>query len=291
MLSEVKHMNGKTRYLYNVEYIQSPRKFGQIRLYQIGRRYCESSATIEAHLHLDWFELTIVTGGAGTVITNGEKCSVKAGDIYLSFPCEVHEIHADAGANLDYDFFAFGVDEGAFLGDLDSITREHHSGLHRVFRDEKISGLVANAILEFSQTDAPHSEQVLTDTFNLAVAYLIRSFSNIVAHSPGVSEAEILCFKIMNYVDTHIYALENTAEISESFNYNYRYLSGLFKKTTGKNLSEYVRTRRLEAARALILEGKKKINEIAELFGYTPYSFSKAFKAQYGTSPKNVKNK
>ena len=32
----------------------------------------------------------------------------------------------------------------------------------------------------------------------------------------------------------------------------------------------------------------KKIGEIAETFGYTPYSFSKAFKKEFGVSPKTL---
>ena len=45
----------------------------------------------------------------------------------------------------------------------------------------------------------------------------------------------------------------------------------------------------MESARVLILDGKMKIGEIAEMLGYNLYSFSKAFKAAYGASPRNLK--
>ena len=37
-----------------------------------------------------------------------------------------------------------------------------------------------------------------------------------------------------------------------------------------------------------LLENKKSISEIAEMLGYNLYSFSKAFKRAYGTSPKST---
>ena len=42
----------------------------------------------------------------------------------------------------------------------------------------------------------------------------------------------------------------------------------------------------MKTAKALILEQKKTIGEIAEMLGYNLYSFSKAFKKRYGISPK-----
>ena len=90
----------------------------------------------------------------------------------------------------------------------------------------------------------------------------------------------------MNYIDTHIYTIKKLEELAPKFNYSYGYLSGLFQRTTGKTLSEYHKHRKMETGKALILEKKKRISEIAEMLGYNLYSFSKAFKNTYGISPK-----
>jgi len=82
--------------------------------------------------------------------------------------------------------------------------------------------------------------------------------------------------------------LQTLQELAPRFNYNYGYLSGLFKRTTGKTLSEYFHHRKMETAKALVLENKKSIGKIAEMLGYSPYAFSKAFKVEYGVSPKNL---
>ena len=107
-------------------------------------------------------------------------------------------------------------------------------------------------------------------------------------HSVSVGKQEELCYRMMHYIDTHIYTIKNLKTISPKFNYNYGYLSGLFKRTTGKTLSEYHQLRKMETGKALVLEKKKSIGEIAEMLGYNLYSFSKAFKRTYGISPKNL---
>ena len=44
-------------------------RYGDVKLYQIGRRYCSPGEIIGSHVHVDWFELTVITGGSGTVAT------------------------------------------------------------------------------------------------------------------------------------------------------------------------------------------------------------------------------
>ena len=104
-------LEDKTRYHIANNYIDNPLKFKNFNLIQIGRRYLEPSAVVLPHTHMNWFELTIVTGGEGYVITNGEKYKVQTGDIYLSFPYEIHEIRADDKNKLEYDFFSFICEE------------------------------------------------------------------------------------------------------------------------------------------------------------------------------------
>ena len=276
----------KTRYHLNHHYIYNPLRFNGVNLLQLGRRYCESTGVIAAHPHLNWFELTVVTNGKGTVITNGESTVVQSGDIYLSFPCDVHEIRADQQSKLEYDFLAFYSEDEPWKSELKTIMQHQRGGDSRVFQDEKISLLINYAITEFSVEKQQFTESALTNILQLLLTYLVRDFNNVKQNSANVSSAEILCYQLMNYIDTHVYSIERLCEVTQKFNYNYGYLSGVFKKTTGKTLNEYFLHRKMETAKALVLEKKKKISEIAEMLHYSLYSFSKAFKVKYGLSPK-----
>ena len=280
----------KTRYHLSKHYVYNPLPFGDVQLLQLGRRYCDATEIIAAHPHLNWFELTIVTGGSGTIVTNNEGTSVSAGDIYLSFPCDIHEIRADRDTKLEYDFFSFYPTNKELSKALKTITLEYWDEKKRVFQDEKISALVEQAISEFIPNEQPYSQAVLTDIFHLILVYLIRNFEGVQAGNANVSDSEILCFQVMNYIDTHVYSLKKLEALAPKFNYNYGYLSGLFKRTTGKTISEYYYHRKMETAKALILEQKKTVGEIAEMLGYNLYSFSKAFKKKHGISPKAMQS-
>ena len=268
--------------------MELPKIFGDVSLLQIGRRYCDEDEIIYPHTHQDYFELTIVTGGEGTVYSNGESFFVKSGDCHLSIPCDIHEIRANKNSKLEYDYFSFKLAIGELRTELGKISRKLFGQNSRVFTDPKIANLIANAISEFS-SEKPYSNEILQNIFNQITIYLIRDFNDVEHQTSKFSENEILCYQIMNYIDTHIYSIQNLESIAPRFNYNYSYLSNLFKKTTGKKLSDYFQSRKLETAKVLILEKKYKVSEIASMLGYSsPFSFSKAFKQKYGFSPKNL---
>lgn len=279
----------KTKYHINYDFRPGILTVGDSAIVQIGRRYTDGGAVIERHAHLNWFELTVVTKGGCEITTNEEKIHVGTGEIYLSYPYDIHEIIADKDG-LEYDFFSF-CPPGDMKEEFERITREHIGADTRAFKDERIGYLVRAAISEFD-TKKPYADEVIHGITAQMLAYIIRDFDEIRPQKKGVTKSDILCQEIMSYIDTHVYDIENLEAIADIFNYNYSYLSALFKRTTKKTLADYYRTRRLETAYALISEGKTKINEVSEMLGYSsPFAFSNAFKNKYGVSPKSIKNK
>ena len=68
------------------------------------------------------------------------------------------------------------------------------------------------------------------------------------------------------------------------------YLSRLFKKTTGKSLSQYIRQYRMEKARELLLRTNKKVIQIGIDVGYSNYSyFCQSFREYFGVSPEKYR--
>ena len=268
-------------------YIADPLRFGDWRLFQIGRLFCTEETVIEKHPHLGWFELTVVTDGKGVVQTNDVSVPVSRGDIYFSFPFDFHGISSDRQFPLKYDFFSFQTDDPLLLKELNRIVEESFSADKRVVRDEKIAYLVGNAIAETESGDL-YSSELLQAIFRQIIVYLIRDFGKIpAAHlTSSVTRAEELCFRLMNYIDTHLYTMKSLSELSEVTSYSYVYLSHLFTKVTSGKLSDYYRNRRIEAAKLLLNEGKLQVGEIAELLNFSNiYHFSRAFKDHCGVSP------
>ena len=91
-------------------------------------------------------------------------------------------------------------------------------------------------------------------------------------------------------MDTHVYSITTLGELGAVFNYNYSYLSTTFHTTTKRTLNDYYRSRKLEVARLLLLEGKLNGSQIAEKLNFSSlYSFSKSFKSKFGMSPQAYK--
>lgn len=75
-------------------------------------------------------------------------------------------------------------------------------------------------------------------------------------------------------------------EVADKFNFNYSYLSRLFKKHTRMNFSDYLVYLRMEKAKAYLLSGKYKTDEVAQMVGYNKASyFRELFKRQTGMTP------
>ncbi|MGG1516144.1 response regulator [Paenibacillus oryzisoli] len=65
-----------------------------------------------------------------------------------------------------------------------------------------------------------------------------------------------------------------------------KYLSDMFKRETGQNLSDYVTGRRMEKARKLLKETTLKVAEVAMMCGFANHKyFASLFKQQTGCTP------
>lgn len=68
------------------------------------------------------------------------------------------------------------------------------------------------------------------------------------------------------------------------------YLSRLFKKSTGKSLSQYIRQVRMERASELLRTTSRKVIDIGTSVGYANYSyFCQSFREYFGRSPEKYR--
>lgn len=262
--------------------------YGDIALVQIGTAYCEPSTVVEEHMHGLYWELSIITAGKGTIYTNGVGTEVKENDIYVSLDHEKHKIVSDENSPLKYDFFAFIVINETFKNEILSFSHILKSPSNRIIKNDTIKTLFQTALAETSM-ERYCSKKYLEMLFSQILIQLIRTLKQQdIDYSTLPSKNEELCYQIMHYIDTNIFSFTTLESLSEVFNYDYKYLTYIFTKTTKQTLSNYVRLKRLEKACALLKEGKHTSTEISETLHYSSlYAFSKAFKKQYGISPKN----
>lgn len=278
----------EARYHLDHSYFSKPQRYGSTLLYQIGRQYCDKTTHIVPHIHMPFFELTIATDGCGTVFTNGVGTPVSRGDIYLSLPCDTHEIQVDADDPLKFDYIAVASEDPALHRELEYLTENYHSPYNRVFRNEHIRRAVGSVLSEIND-ERPYSAELIAALLTQVVVCVIRDFKNLppIKMSDTVTPAEVLCYRLMHYIDTHIYTMKHLEELAGFTGYSYGYLSALFKRTTTRTLSGYYQEKRLDAAGLLLGERRFTVTEVAEMLNYASvYSFSKAFRKRYGASPR-----
>lgn len=70
------------------------------------------------------------------------------------------------------------------------------------------------------------------------------------------------------------------------------YLSALFKKETGQNISDYIVEVRIEKSKEFLKNNKLKLNEVAKSVGYNDSNYyAKAFKKMEGVTPSEYREK
>lgn len=264
--------------------------FGKINLRQLGRLVCSPGHVIESHTHLNWFELTSIVDGEGEIYGGHTKVNVKKGEIFLSFPCEIHKIVSSVDKPLTFDHFAFYTTDKNYNEQLEILMASYADARKRVFKSYLVKEMLGSCVDEVAH-GAKFRKDYLESGFSLVLLELLKVFevkrTAVFVSDDGYQNPEKLCVAVKNYIDTHLFSIKNLCDLSDMCGYNYSYLSSLFKRITGTTLSDYYRHRRFESAKLMIRENKLKIGEISNLLGYNSvYAFSKAFKDEFGISPK-----
>lgn len=282
----------------NHEHILNKKEFdgfaedAPFRPVQVGRIVCGAGYVVGKHTHLDWFELTVVTDGEGIIETDGERLEISRGDIYLSFPCEVHSIISSTKHPLKYDFLSFVPLQEDIRADFDDIVSKASHFSHRKFRQKRIAYLVDGCIGAYLACAGDENEY-FTLAVRLIIKEIIRLFKTAQLSEQGshISGEQAVCNKVAGYIDTHIFSLKSLTVLSEISGYNYSYLSSMFKRVTGETISDYCKKTKLEQAKILLSQGDRSITEISLLLGYSSvYAFSNAFKNETGYSPGKFRN-
>lgn len=96
-----------------------------------------------------------------------------------------------------------------------------------------------------------------------------------------------LAKQLVAYVDENYLTLENLEDVTQTFAYNYAYLSRLFKKESGFSMSRYVIGKRMDLAKRIIENNEAlNISQVAAMSGYSDARyFSRIFKAYTRMTP------
>jgi AraC-like DNA-binding protein/mannose-6-phosphate isomerase-like protein (cupin superfamily) len=104
------------------------------------------------------------------------------------------------------------------------------------------------------------------------------------------AESKELMDNILEYVERHYAEKLTLSDIADKFYVSESTITLTFRKKMGVSFYHWVTQRRLIAAKNLI-EGGQLLEEVAQAVGFSDYSsFFRAFKREFGISPKQYRN-
>lgn len=98
-------------------------------------------------------------------------------------------------------------------------------------------------------------------------------------------------YSVLKYIHENIGDKLSVAETAQKFGYSKWHFIRRFKNFTGKSFSEYVRYYKMHNA-AMNIQNGEKIIDVSNKYGYdTPGGFNKAFLKEFGSLPREYKNR
>jgi YesN/AraC family two-component response regulator len=92
---------------------------------------------------------------------------------------------------------------------------------------------------------------------------------------------------IYEFIEAHYHESIALKDVAEHFGFSAAYLTEFVKNQTGEPINRWIIKRRVTAARNLLLETEKSVEQIAEAVGYQSLNhFFRQFRQYYGNSPK-----
>lgn len=96
---------------------------------------------------------------------------------------------------------------------------------------------------------------------------------------------------LQKYISNHLDKDLSLVRLAEQVYLNPSYLSRLYKKSSGLNISEYIEHTRIKKAKELLENNDLRVNEIALRVGYeNAASFSRVFKRSMGICPQEYRD-
>jgi len=230
----------------------------------------------------DFYEIDLVIGGENVGRINREDVTLRRRDAFFMTPEDFHE-YGDSGMLdiLNIHFTSDAVSSEVLISLVNSGKRLFNIEEKSFERLEKLCLLLYELYRDGVDI------LILSKLLDSILLLLYRECGNTHSESVGGEEMQ----KAIMYIHTHFRENPSLSEVASVIPLSERYFCRRFKEYTGENYKSYLKKMKLKYARRLILSTNYSMLEIAERAGYITQShFNREFKAEYGITPKKLRN-
>lgn len=260
--------------------------------YEIFHYFDKAMDRVTLHHH-DFYECYLFISGNVTYIVEGKTYSLLPGDIILINSKELHQgIINDK--EVPYERIVLWLDQ-AFLSSLCTET----TNLKRCFEDVKRENVIRTNVESQQIVKTILGKLISLEEYSgmgkelLYRAYIVElliTLNNILFfHHNKINiliQKNSLIDEIIQYINYHLEEEIRIDDLSNHFYISKFHLLREFKKHSGTTIHKYIVQKKLIHAKELILKGTPII-QVYELCGFGDYSnFFRAFKNEYGVTPK-----
>lgn len=195
--------------------------------------------------------------------------------------------HDTVAIECEFEFERFNVDNPDELKQIvndsnDMILLPFIMELGNEYPD--LERLMKTLISYYLKETSSGKMQVLSLWFEI-IAKIDEKFRRKVIGIQNENTGEYYSRKTKRYIENHYYEKITVEKIAELMNITPNYLSKIFKRETGKTITEVITRVRLNRARELVYEGKLNFDEIACKVGICNAKYmNQLFKKYYGVS-------
>ena len=254
-----------------------------------------SKSTVNLHSH-NYAEVLFCRTSAGVeYLIGSNRYRLQKGDIVYVPPGVSHRPILPESLETPYERDVLWISQ-EFLDrmqemfpDAAPVQREHSVPIRTAgTRWEFLGDLFRAGVLEEESKRPGWEAAVIGNTLmilaNMKRIYIERSSGPIKAEKPELPD------RIADYIERNYVRQITIDDLARKFYVSKSTISHLFKQKMGVSIYRYVTQRRLISAKNLISEGVA-LEQVATKVGFSDYSaFYRAFKQEYGISPRQFRN-
>lgn len=247
----------------------------------------------KAHLHEHHLQIFYFTHGKTKMYCNQTAYEVHSPDILF---INKNELHYGENDSTELCYFVFRIDLAMLLSyNIAPCGQKYLEPLEKslvLFQNHinsyNIQALLERMILACKEHAEGYELKILSEMFHL--------LGELYEHYKGISytsqDVEILMKKtkrfamVFDYIEKNYTNVISLDEVSKKAHMSKGYFCRMFKRTTGRSLTDYVNRLRIEKSVLLLNQGICNITEAAMSVGFDDINyFSRVFKKYMNQSP------